>query len=146
MKKIKESAGLVIIQNNKLLLEHPTNAPWKHSYSFPKGGIEKGETYLDAAIRETHEEIGVIFDLSAISTSKEFVINYTDKHGKLYKKVYYYIVYLDDNTLPNIIPDKLLQKDEVDWAGFLSKEEAKEKIFWRFNEILDFLEIIENVK
>jgi ADP-ribose pyrophosphatase YjhB (NUDIX family) len=139
MKKIKESAGLVIIQNNKILLGHPTNAPWLHTYSFPKGGIEKDETHLDAAIRETKEEIGINFDISAISTSNEFVINYTNKQGKLYKKVYYYIVYLDDNLLPDIIPDNLLQKEEIDWAGFLTIEEAKEKIFWRFKEILDLL-------
>ena len=145
MKKIKKSSGLVIIQNNKLLLEHPTNAPWSHTYSFPKGGVEDGETHLEAAIRETREEIGVIFDISAISTKNEFVIEYKNKHGKLYKKVYYYIVYLDDNTLPEVIPDNLLQKEEADWAGFLTKEEAKEKIFWRFNEILDLLKIEENV-
>ena len=51
-----ESAGLLIIQDNKILLAHPTNAPWYGSYTIPKGKVEDGETYIDTAIRETKEE------------------------------------------------------------------------------------------
>jgi len=138
MKKIKKSAGLVIIQNNKILLVHPTNAKWEHTYSFPKGGIEKDETPLDAAIRETKEEIGILIHYDTIS-SKKYTINYINKQNKIYKIVYYYIVYLNDNTLPEIIPNNLLQKEEIDWAGFLTLDNAKDKIFWRFNEILNLL-------
>ena len=32
-----------------------------------------------------------------------------------------------------------LQLTEVDWAGFLTKEEAQNKIFWRFKSMLDLI-------
>jgi hypothetical protein len=32
-----------------------------------------------------------------------------------------------------------LQPEEVDWVGFLDKEEAEKKIFGRFKEILEYL-------
>jgi len=39
---MKKSAGVIIIlNNNKILLSHATNAKWEKTFSFPKGGIEK---------------------------------------------------------------------------------------------------------
>ena len=37
------SAGLLIIHDNKILLVHPTNAPWYGTFSIPKGEVEEGE-------------------------------------------------------------------------------------------------------
>ena len=50
--KTKTSAGLAIIYDNKILLAHTTSRGWYGSYGIPKGGIDKGESKLDAAIRE----------------------------------------------------------------------------------------------
>jgi len=137
---MKKSAGLLIIQNNKILLGHPTNAAWNNTYSIPKGGVEKGESLIDTAIRETYEEVGLLFKKDDIKVDdNEYVIVYTNKKGKAYKKVYYYVINLKDNTLPEIIPKEQLQVEEIDWAGFLSKEEASNKIFWRFEKMLDFI-------
>ena len=45
---MKKSAGVIIIlNNNKILLSHATNARWEKTFSFPKGGIEKGRMFLD---------------------------------------------------------------------------------------------------
>lgn len=140
---ITKSAGLVIIQNNKILLLHPTKAKWYGTYSFPKGHIENGETILDAAIRETKEESGIIISEIFINKHKEYCIDYKDKKGNVYKKVYYYIVYLEDDILPEIIDKKNLQLEEVDWGGFLNYDEANLRIFWRFKPIL---ELIKNNK
>jgi len=136
---MKISAGLVIIQNNKILLAHPTNAPWKNSYSFPKGGLEDGENYIEAALRETKEEVGLDIPFNLIDRNNEYLVVYKNKNGKAYKKVYYYIVNLDDNTYKEVLDKNQLQLEEVDWSGFLDYETAKEKIFWRFKEILDFI-------
>lgn len=130
------SAGLLIIKDNKILLCHPTNAPWKNTYSIPKGKVEKGESLSDTAIRETYEEVGIKIDKSKLD-SEPHVIYYRSKNNKLYKKVYYFVVY--DNNHSDIISSGNLQFREVDWAGFLDKDTAKEKIFWRFKEMLDFI-------
>lgn len=134
---MKKSAGLVLIKNNKILLCHPTNAPWKYSFSIPKGGIEKFEDPIQTAIRETFEEIGILIEEKDIQ-KEGYIIDYKDKKGKLYKKVYYYLVYLQDNN-KDIIPKEQLQLDEIDYAAFYTKDEAKDKIFSRFINMLDFL-------
>lgn len=132
--KLNLAAGFVIIQNNKILLVHPTNSKWKGTFSFPKGHLEKGENFLDAAIRETKEETGVEIDTKDITSGPHF-IDYVKK-DKIYKRVYYYVVY---PSIPISKKDFKLQKKEVDWAGFLSKKEAKKKILWRLKEILKYL-------
>jgi len=137
---VKKSAGLVIIKNNKILLCHPTNARWFGTYSIPKGGLEHCETKIDAAIRETSEEVGIIIPEDFISKD-EHCIEYKDKHGKLYKKVYYYVVEM--NGLPNVLPKEQLQSEEVDWAGFLDYEQAQKKIFWRFKPILELIKPVD---
>ena len=58
MKK-EESAGLAIVFDGEILLAHATGRKWTSGYGIPKGHLEKGETPIDAAIRETEEEIGV---------------------------------------------------------------------------------------
>jgi len=139
---MKNSAGLVIIKDNKILLGHPTNNPWTNTYSFPKGNVETGESHIDAAIRETKEEVGISISKDIINTV-ENVIVYTNKTGKNFKKVYYFVVYLKDENISDIIPKENLQIEEVDWAGFLTKEEAETRIFWRFKPILELLKYID---
>jgi len=131
-----ESAGLVILYDNKILLAHPTGQKWYGSYSIPKGHIEEGEDRLEAAIRETQEELGLNFEPNQIEPNSEGYINYRDENGELYKRVYFYIVELKK---PINIDKTKLQKEEVDWAGFLSKEEAEKRIFWRFKPLLTYL-------
>jgi len=133
---MKTSAGLVIIKNNKILLCHPTNSKWYGTYSIPKGGLEENETNIQAAIRETSEEVGIIVPIEYIK-NKEYCVNYTDNAGNIYKKVYYYIVELDN--IPDILPLKQLQMTEIDYAAFYSKEDAEQLIFWRFKELLEII-------
>ena len=133
---MKNSAGLVIIKDKKILLCHPTNANWNGTYSIPKGNLEANETKLQAAIRETYEEVGIIIPENIIG-KQEYEISYLDKSGKLFKKVFYYIV--ETTEIPDILPKNQLQIEEVDWSGFLDYETARTKIFWRFKPILDLI-------
>jgi len=132
-KSKKISAGLLIIWNNKILLAHPTNSPWRGTYTIPKGKVEKGEELIDTAIRETEEEIGILISKNDI-TDEPLKIDYSDEDGFVYKEVYYFPVFLEDE-ISNFKP----QLKEVDWVGFLSKSEALDKIFWRFEPMLNFL-------
>jgi ADP-ribose pyrophosphatase YjhB (NUDIX family) len=83
---IQISAGLAIIQDNKILLEHPTNSPWFNSYSIPKGQMEPGENSIQTAIRETEEELGIVINPADILSTYCNEIKYTNK-GVKYKKL-----------------------------------------------------------
>jgi ADP-ribose pyrophosphatase YjhB (NUDIX family) len=133
-KKLALSSGFVIIQDNKILLVHPTNSKWYGTYSIPKGHIDFNEDLIDTAIRETTEEIGITINPRDIVGSYNF-IDYV-KDTKVYKRVYYFVV---NPSIPIKNTDFKLQKSEVDWAGFLSKKEASKRIFWRLNRVLSHL-------
>jgi len=62
----KQSAGLILFRRStvdtEVLLAHPGGPYWadRHAgaWSIPKGGLDHGETALEAAIREFREETG----------------------------------------------------------------------------------------
>lgn len=139
------SAGIIIIlNNNKLLLSHPTNARWRKTYGFPKGGIEKGESKIQAAIRELKEETSIEITEDRILDKEPIRILYNDKKGKTYKKLYLFKVYINDileiGIDSEVIPKNKLQTAELDWCGFLTKEEAIDKIFYRIEELLNLID------
>ena len=129
------SSGFVIIQDNKILLGHPTHQPWFNSYSFPKGHMEEGEDIIETAIRETKEEIGLYIKPYLIKFGDKGVINYTNR-DTIHKKVFYQVAYCE-GIEKNMIK---VQREEMDWAGFLTKEEAEKRIFWRLKEVLNYLD------
>jgi 8-oxo-dGTP pyrophosphatase MutT (NUDIX family) len=142
--KVSISAGTAILYKNKILLCHPTTLPWVNSFSPPKGGIDNDETLLEAALRETSEEVGIHLDVSQISNPDDPIeVLYISKKGELFKKAYIFIVKiksLSEIDASNEVLDKSrLQASEVDWAGFMTKEEADNKIFFRFKPLLNLI-------
>jgi ADP-ribose pyrophosphatase YjhB (NUDIX family) len=134
---IKLTAGLAIIQNGTILLGHPTGSKWYGTYSIPKGEVKEGEDLLTAAIRETHEEVGLDIDPKDVPDTEPKYVDYKDKSGKVYKRVYYFIVKPSTPISSDaLVPDK----KEIDWAGFILKNKAEERIFWRLKPILDEIE------
>ena len=53
---VRNSARSIIIKNGLIAMIHSLKYDY---YKFPGGGIEKGETVIDALIRETLEEAGL---------------------------------------------------------------------------------------
>ena len=142
--KISISAGTAILYKNKILLCQPTTLPWVNSFSPPKGGVDMNETLLEAALRETSEEVGIHLDVSQISNPDDPIeVLYISKKGELFKKAYIFIVKiksLSEIDASNEVLDKSrLQASEVDWAGFMTKEEAENKIFFRFKPLLNLI-------
>jgi len=142
---MEKSAGIIIIlNNNKLLLSHPTNARWSNTYSFPKGHIEENESQIEAAIRELKEETSIEITEDRIIDKEPIVVQYNDRKGKIYKEVYLFKVYINDiseiGLSDETLPKEMLQIEELDWCGFLTKEEAKDKIFYRVADLLNLID------
>ena len=56
-KLVRPSARSIIIKDNKIFMVHSLKYDY---YKFPGGGIDKGESNIDALIRETKEEAGLV--------------------------------------------------------------------------------------
>lgn len=134
------SAGLALIRKGTILLGHPTNAPWKGQYSIPKGNVNEGEDLIDAAIRETKEEIGIVIRKSDVQKTPHLIEYKKTPQLSAYKRVYYFIADVSAYySIPDIIPKNMIQLEEVDYAKFFTKQEAKSLIFHRQLEILQYV-------
>lgn len=142
--KPRTTSGIVFIYDGKILLLHPANEKWKKSFSYPKGGIDEGENEMMTALRETQEEIGVRVP-SYLLTSKHRIVNSDDEFGGVVKIDYYYLIYLDDYLFDRLFNSNLiikyskLQHKEIDWAGFIDSEKARNLIKPRLKRVLRHL-------
>jgi 8-oxo-dGTP pyrophosphatase MutT (NUDIX family) len=139
---MKKSCGIIVLYNDKILLCHPTKSKWTGTYGVPKGRIEIGEEIIDCAVREFFEETGIKINKSVLNSST--IIQYRNyQTQEIYKELHLYIHrinHLSEIGLElEIIPQIQLQQSEIDWCGFLTKEEASIKIFPKQISILNFL-------
>lgn len=144
---MKESAGVIIVLNKKdeekkILICHPSNAKWYNSYSFPKGGIDEGETIKQAAIRELFEETSVKINSDLLNEDPIILDYYSFKNkDEIFKRIYLYVYYINDiseiGLKDEVIPKENLQLEEVDWAGFLTITESKLRLFYKSTSILN---------
>lgn len=57
------TAGLIVVENNKLLLTFSKN---KKAWYLPGGKIDKGETSIQGLIREIEEELNLTLDANQL--------------------------------------------------------------------------------
>lgn len=140
--QIKTSAGLAIIWQDKVLLAHTTGRNFKTGYGIPKGGIDIGETPIQAAIRETREEVGITVAPNMVN-SKGYQFGVDALNWGYRKVVHYFIVEI--NSLADIgleepkVPKKRLQIEEVNDARFLSYQDAKKVTMKSQKELIENL-------
>lgn len=142
------SAGLLIIFDNKVLLAKPTKGT-REMWGIPKGKVEEGEQLIDAAIRETREEVGIDIPLDKILKTAH-TINYRNKKtNKNYKKVVYYVCEITSLSEIGLetdrVPKEQLQPREISKAKFFTVAEAEDKVFWRQREILNFIKDLRTI-
>jgi ADP-ribose pyrophosphatase YjhB (NUDIX family) len=64
---LKVSAGCRIVQDGRLLLVLRKNPPFQGTWHFPSGYVEVDERPVDAAVRETREECGLIVEAGKLA-------------------------------------------------------------------------------
>jgi 8-oxo-dGTP pyrophosphatase MutT (NUDIX family) len=130
-KEYRDTAGIAIIYQGSILLVHPTNGSWtKPVMGIPKGQIERGEDLLEAAIRETFEETGISIKPDQVERTPKTVDVYNN--GKYRNSLHYFVCNIQELSeigLDSVsVPKSQLQKEEVDWAGFVTIDKAYPKI------------------
>lgn len=132
------SAGLALFTEGRrrVLLIHPTSAPWFGTWSIPKGALEPGEGPMEAALRETREEVGIVVDPAWVDPTPHEV-PYVDKNGRVRKTVTWFACDVPDGVLPDKLPQAQLQREEVDHASLFDREGAQKRIFARFLPVLE---------
>ena len=128
------TCGIYLVNNkNQILLVHPINAP-KFMWSIPKGLMNKGETYLEAALRETFEETNVKLDMESpkIKRIMEFELI---KYKKTKKQLKAFALIIDDDfsdetlkctsTFDNRDKIKVPENDLVQWFPLDFQTQAK---------------------
>ena len=80
MKQISVSAGILINNDNQILLSQRTaDKSFPGQWEFPGGKIEAGESDLDAAVRECFEETGV----TVAVVGRYMMVEHSYEHGDL---------------------------------------------------------------
>ena len=125
---LKRTAGVTLIHDNKILLVHPTNSGWKRgTCGIPKGGMEPNEEPIEAALRELREETGIVLSESDLLPGPE-VVNFYNKDGEVKGQLTYFVAPIADLSRIGLtslkVPKSQLQTEEIDWAKFVSPEEA----------------------
>jgi 8-oxo-dGTP diphosphatase len=110
--EVRAAGGLVARDGKVLLVHRPRYDDW----SLPKGKLDPGETWEDAALREVYEETGVRARLGDELPS----VHYTDNRGRP-KTVRYWVM------APEEVPD-FGPNDEVDVLAWLAPEEAAQRL------------------
>lgn len=94
-----------------LVVHRPRYDDW----SLPKGKCDAGETYVDAAVREVHEETGSVCVLGPELPD----VRYLDHKGRTKRSRYWAMEHVSGTFEPN---------DEVDEVRWLAPEAAKAQL------------------
>lgn len=109
-KKIIDVVGTMFFSDGKLLIDKPR----RPTFQMIGGSVENGETVLQAAIRECHEELGIkaIFDKEKIEFVMDFIETATsDPNLKIHMHIFKY---------NGILEGELITSDEIEsfmWFG-----------------------------
>ena len=109
---VHAAGGLVIRRHEDVLEVAVVHRPVHHDWSFPKGKLEEGESYEDAALREVREETGLVCRILRFIGHTEYV----DRKGRP-KAVAYWVMTAEAGSFrPNG------EVDELRWVSLAEAE------------------------
>ena len=114
--QVQAAGGIIVRSGNKgheVLLVHRER---RDDWSFPKGKLDPGETFIEAALREVAEETGL---LCTAHHPRFASVNYIIANGRA-KEVRYWLMTVDSGEfVPN---------DEVDLTTWVRLKNAAERL------------------
>jgi len=118
----RDSARSIIIRNGKIAMIHSLKYDY---YKFPGGGIEPGESNIDALIRETAEETGM--NVIPDSIREYGYVHRTQKSTVVEDECfiqdnYYYLCDVDEGIRPQKLDD--YESDELFTLEYVMPEVA----------------------
>jgi 8-oxo-dGTP diphosphatase len=121
--EVRAAGGVVVRDGTVAVVHRPRYDDW----SLPKGKLDPGESWEQAALREVEEEIGLRCRLGAELSSVE----YTDRKGRAKVVRYWLMEPVGGEFVPN---------EEVDEVRWMPYEEAARRLSYpRDRELLSEL-------
>jgi 8-oxo-dGTP diphosphatase len=115
-----KAAGGVVMRGGEVVLVH---RPRYDDWSFPKGKMDRGETWEECALREVREEIG----LSCRLGDELSPTSYRDPKGRAKVVRYWRMEPLEGEFVPS---------DEVDAIRWLSPADAEQLLSYEHDRVL----------
>ncbi|HWR17245.1 MAG TPA: NUDIX domain-containing protein [Terriglobales bacterium] len=101
-------------------------SPRESTLALPKGAVDAGETAEQTALREVHEETGVIAEtIEKLKDIKYYYIRSWGDHQRVFKIVSFYLLAYKAGKLGNISPE---MKKEVRRALWIPLEDAGKEL------------------
>ena len=114
MKAIRYQAagGVVVDETGRVLV---LRRPSRDEVRLPKGHVEKGETHLEAALREVAEESGYT-GLTVLADLGHQVVKFEYKGRRVVRDEYYYLLKLQDGCqIEREAQELQFIPDWIDW-------------------------------
>ena len=114
---LRAAGGLVVRGGRVLVVHRPKYDDW----AFPKGKLEAGESWEEAAVREVEEETGLRAELGPYAGSTHYPL------GDGTKEVRYYLMRADGEPRP---------RNEVDDLRWVTRGEAMALLTYAYDRDL----------
>ncbi len=118
--RTEHSAGGVVFRRGRRGIELGFILDPFHKWTFPKGHVDPGETVIAAALRETHEEMGIRGKIRVIAplgtTSIWFRDRFVHKGALVHKYITYFLIEASSGI--TVRPQKSEKIRAVRWVDF----------------------------
>lgn len=107
----KNIVGVAFINDNKLLIVKSAKSAKNNLFTLVGGSVEEGESIIEGAIRECHEEVDYNLDIKA--SDLQFITSYVEPAASdpgLIIKMHIFLSYKKIEDLPNCNPEIIAYK------------------------------------